>query len=64
MGTEYVANPQRVAAELKEPQGFNHNARSAIAGALGCSDTYGAFTPVDLWVGTASRRLPASTDHM
>ncbi|KAF1364069.1 putative mitochondrial phosphate carrier protein [Lizonia empirigonia] len=48
MATKSVAKPQRAAAELKEPQGFNLYARFAIAGALGCSVTHGAFTPVDV----------------
>ena len=32
----------------KGPQGVDLYARFAIAGALGCSLTHGAFTPVDV----------------
>lgn len=32
------------------PQGADLYARFAIAGALGCSVTHGAFTPVDVYV--------------
>jgi hypothetical protein len=33
---------------LKQPEGFDLYARFAVAGALGCSVTHGAFTPVDV----------------
>lgn len=42
-----MANP----ATLKsKPDGFNLYARFALAGALGCSVTHSAFTPVDVYV--------------
>lgn len=37
-------------AEPKKPQGLDLYARFALAGALGCSLTHGAFTPVDVYV--------------
>ena len=35
--------------EQKKPQGLDLYARFALAGALGCSVTHGAFTPVDVY---------------
>ena len=32
----------------KKPEGLDLYARFALAGALGCSVTHGAFTPVDV----------------
>lgn len=32
------------------PQGIDLYSRFALAGALGCSVTHGAFTPVDVYV--------------
>lgn len=34
----------------KKPQGIDLYSRFALAGALGCSVTHGAFTPVDVYV--------------
>lgn len=34
----------------KKPEGLDLYARFALAGALGCSVTHGAFTPVDVYV--------------
>jgi solute carrier family 25 phosphate transporter 3 len=34
----------------KKPEGVDLYARFALAGALGCSVTHGAFTPVDVFV--------------
>ncbi|KAI8943881.1 hypothetical protein F4801DRAFT_401337 [Xylaria longipes] len=36
------------AAVKKQPEGLHLYARFALAGALGCSVTHGAFTPVDV----------------
>jgi solute carrier family 25 phosphate transporter 3 len=38
-----------VPAALGQPQGFDLYSRFALAGALGCSVTHGAFTPVDVY---------------
>lgn len=39
-----------IAAPLqKKPEGFDLYSRFALAGALGCSITHGAFTPVDVY---------------
>ncbi|KAF2122756.1 mitochondrial carrier domain-containing protein [Lophiotrema nucula] len=46
MATAPAAMAQR--ADLKRPEGFDLYARFALAGALGCSVTHGAFTPVDV----------------
>ena len=53
MAVKPAAMAQRAASELNEPQGLNLYARFAVAGALGCSVTHGAFTPVDVYVATA-----------
>lgn len=37
-------------AEQKAPEGFDLYSRFALAGALGCSVTHSAFTPVDVYV--------------
>lgn len=37
-------------AEKSKPQGLDLYSRFALAGALGCSITHGAFTPVDVFV--------------
>ena len=37
------------AAMPKKPEGFDLYSRFAVAGALGCSITHGAFTPVDVY---------------
>lgn len=34
--------------QQKAPEGIDLYARFAVAGALGCSVTHGAFTPVDV----------------
>jgi solute carrier family 25 phosphate transporter 3 len=36
-------------AVVKKPEGFDLYSRFALAGALGCSITHGAFTPVDVY---------------
>jgi solute carrier family 25 phosphate transporter 3 len=36
-------------ATQKKPEGFDLYSRFAFAGALGCSVTHGAFTPVDVY---------------
>jgi solute carrier family 25 phosphate transporter 3 len=33
----------------QKPEGFDLYSRFALAGALGCSITHGAFTPVDVY---------------
>lgn len=38
------------AVSLKKPEGLDLYSRFALAGALGCSVTHGAFTPVDVYV--------------
>jgi hypothetical protein len=38
----------------KKPEGLDLYARFALAGALGCSVTHGAFTPVDVYVFRAA----------
>lgn len=37
-------------AKVENPQGFDLYSRFALAGALGCSVTHSAFTPVDVYV--------------
>ena len=37
------------AATTAPPQGIDLYSRFALAGALGCSITHGAFTPVDVY---------------
>lgn len=50
-----------VSASLAEPaqgpQGINLYSRFALAGALGCSITHGAFTPVDVYAAAALSSL-------
>lgn len=50
-----------VSASLSEPaqgpQGINLYSRFALAGALGCSVTHGAFTPVDVYATAALSNL-------
>lgn len=41
------------AAVPKPPEGVDLYARFALAGALGCSVTHGAFTPVDVYVAVS-----------
>jgi solute carrier family 25 phosphate transporter 3 len=38
-----------VVPHVKAPEGFDLYSRFALAGALGCSITHGAFTPVDVY---------------
>lgn len=47
-----AAAPQSLAqaALEKKPEGIDLYSRFALAGALGCSVTHGAFTPVDVCV--------------
>ena len=46
-----AAAPQSLAqaALEKKPEGIDLYSRFALAGALGCSVTHGAFTPVDVY---------------
>lgn len=44
-----AASPVALAAP-KAPEGIDLYSRFALAGALGCSVTHGAFTPVDVSV--------------
>ena len=48
-------------AELKKPEGFDLYSRFALAGALGCSITHSAFTPVDVYVSMSSSSNSSST---
>lgn len=41
-------------AVVKKPEGFDLYSRFALAGALGCSITHGAFTPVDVYCSIIS----------
>ena len=45
--------------EQKKPTGLDLYARFALAGALGCSITHGAFTPVDVYdaIGSSSSTI-------
>lgn len=43
-----AASPAALAQ--KGPEGIDLYSRFALAGALGCSVTHGAFTPVDVYV--------------
>jgi solute carrier family 25 phosphate transporter 3 len=43
-----------------KPEGIDLYARFALAGALGCSITHGAFTPVDVYVSSIDFRLSSS----
>lgn len=47
MAATPVSTPQLTNSK---PEGINLYARFALAGALGCSVTHGAFTPVDVYV--------------
>lgn len=51
-----AATPAAMAqhADQKKPEGLDLYARFALAGALGCSITHGAFTPVDVYVRISS----------
>lgn len=55
-----VAAPATMAqrAIQKDPEGFNLYSRFALAGALGCSVTHGAFTPVDVYESITSSSTP------
>lgn len=46
-----------LAEPAQGPQGINLYARFAVAGALGCSITHGAFTPVDVYAAAALSSL-------
>lgn len=51
--------------DQKAPEGLDLYSRFAFAGALGCSITHGAFTPVDVYVFkplNATSRLYSSTN--
>lgn len=50
-----AASPVALAAH-KAPEGIDLYSRFALAGALGCSVTHGAFTPVDVSVCPFSSR--------
>lgn len=45
---------------VTKPQGFDLYSRFALAGAMGCSITHGAFTPVDVYGSCSSSCGPAS----
>lgn len=45
-----MAAPPVALATHKAPEGIDLYSRFALAGALGCSVTHGAFTPVDVSV--------------
>lgn len=45
-----MAAPPVALATQKAPEGIDLYSRFALAGALGCSVTHGAFTPVDVSV--------------
>lgn len=38
-----------ISPAVKKPEGLDLYSRFAVAGALGCSVTHGAFTPVDVY---------------
>lgn len=50
------------AAIDKKPQGIDLYSRFALAGALGCSVTHGAFTPVDVYAYLPTSLLLSCTD--
>lgn len=54
------ASPAAVAQAVtsKNPEGFDLYSRFALAGALGCSVTHGAFTPVDVYEDPLTVSLP------
>jgi solute carrier family 25 (mitochondrial phosphate transporter), member 3 len=45
-----MAAPPVALGTTKAPEGIDLYSRFALAGALGCSVTHGAFTPVDVFV--------------
>lgn len=45
-------------APAKRPEGIDLYARFALAGALGCSVTHGAFTPVDVYANPPDHHQP------
>lgn len=47
------------ATAQKKPEGLDLYSRFALGGALGCSVTHGAFTPVDVYI-VASASAPRS----
>lgn len=49
------------AATQKKAEGIDLYSRFALAGALGCSVTHGAFTPVDVYVFPSSSALLSLT---
>lgn len=49
-----MAAPPVALATHKAPEGIDLYSRFALAGALGCSVTHGAFTPVDVSVDPPS----------
>lgn len=55
-----AVTPAAIAQRIgqKDPEGFNLYSRFALAGALGCSITHGAFTPVDVYVSITSSSTP------
>lgn len=50
MTTSSTALAQAKIVNQKKPEGLDLYLRFALAGALGCSVTHGAFTPVDVSV--------------
>lgn len=49
MATDSSASATGQRAVEKKPEGIDLYSRFALAGALGCSVTHGAFTPVDVY---------------
>lgn len=47
--TDFTMAAITAATVPKKPEGFDLYSRFAVAGALGCSITHGAFTPVDVY---------------
>lgn len=52
-----LAQAQAQATTQKAPKGLDLYLRFALAGALGCSITHGAFTPVDVYVAPSASAL-------
>lgn len=50
------------AATQKKPEGLDLYSRFALAGALGCSVTHGAFTPVDVYIVSSASAPISLTD--
>lgn len=57
-----AASPVALATQ-KAPEGIDLYSRFALAGALGCSVTHGAFTPVDVSVHPHMPQLLPKISH-